>query len=131
MPVLRLSRADRLFPADLRAMQKRGVRIYSIPNLHPEVYVFGGVAFTGSANASNHSAGAEAVIQTTDKGIMQSARQFVRGLCLDELGPERLDHLAKLYRPPRFANGVLARQFCDCLRDRVDYFIGFRGIDFV
>jgi hypothetical protein len=95
-------------PADLRSVQKRGVRIYSIPNLHAKVYVFGGVAFIGSANASNHSAGTliEAVIQTADKGIMRSAREFVRGLCLDELGPERLDHLAKLYRPPRFANGA-------------------------
>jgi hypothetical protein len=26
---------------------------------------------------------------------------------------------------------LLARQFCDCLRDRVDDFIGFIGIDFV
>ena len=26
---------------------------------------------------------------------------------------------------------LLARQFCDCLRDRVDDFICFRGIDFV
>jgi hypothetical protein len=95
-------------PADLKAMQKRGVRIYSIPNLHAKVYVFGGTAFIGSANASNHSAGTliEAVIQTADKGIMRSAREFVRGLCLDELGPERLDYLAKLYRPPRFANGA-------------------------
>ena len=26
---------------------------------------------------------------------------------------------------------LLARQFCDCLRDRVDHFIGFIGVDFV
>jgi hypothetical protein len=26
---------------------------------------------------------------------------------------------------------LLARQFCDCLRDRVDHFIFFIGIDFV
>ena len=26
---------------------------------------------------------------------------------------------------------LLARQFCDCLRDRVNYFICFSGIDFV
>ena len=26
---------------------------------------------------------------------------------------------------------LLARQFCDCLRDRVDHFICFTGIDFV
>jgi hypothetical protein len=48
----------------------------------------------------------EAVIQTTDKGILRTAREFVRGLCLDELGPERLDNLAKLYRPPRLADGA-------------------------
>ena len=26
---------------------------------------------------------------------------------------------------------LLARQFCDCLRDRINYFICFSGIDFV
>jgi hypothetical protein len=26
---------------------------------------------------------------------------------------------------------LLARQFCDCLRDRINDFIGFTGIDFV
>ena len=26
---------------------------------------------------------------------------------------------------------LLARQFCDCLRDRINDFICFRGIDFV
>jgi hypothetical protein len=26
---------------------------------------------------------------------------------------------------------LLARQFCDCLRDRVDHFVGFTGIKFV
>jgi hypothetical protein len=65
-------------PADLRAMQKRGVRIYSILNLHAKVYVFGGFAFIGSANASNHSAGSliEAMIQTGSMVSIQNCRGF-------------------------------------------------------
>ncbi len=95
-------------PTDLIAMQKRGIRIYSVPNLHTKVYVFQDAAFIGSANASNRSAGVliEAMIQTNDRLIMRSARNFVRDLCLDELGPERLGRLAKLYRSPRFMNGA-------------------------
>jgi hypothetical protein len=43
-------------PDDLIALLKRGVRIFSIANLHAKVYVFGNAALIGSANASQHSA---------------------------------------------------------------------------
>jgi hypothetical protein len=91
-------------PADLKVMQKHGVTIYSVPNLHAKVYAFDGFAFIGSANASNHSRDTllEAMIQTNDPAIVRSAKSFVRGLCLNELSPGILDRLSKIYRPPRF-----------------------------
>ena len=46
------------------------------------------------------------------------------GIVVHYLPHQLLDHL--------LANGaiLLARQFCDCLRDRINDFIGFIGIDF-
>ncbi len=46
------------------------------------------------------------------------------GVVVHNLAHQLLNHL-----PPDDAI-LLARQFCDCLRDRVDDFICFRGIDF-
>jgi hypothetical protein len=94
-------------PADLKKLQKCGVVIYSAPHLHAKVYVFDGFAFIGSANVSNHSAGTliEAMLHTTDRKIINSARSFVRGLCLHELSPGAIDRLHLIYRPPDFPKG--------------------------
>ena len=46
------------------------------------------------------------------------------GVVVHYLSHQLLDHM--LANDPI----LLARQFCDCLRDRVDDFICFRGIDF-
>lgn len=89
-------------PAELRQLLKRGVRVFSVPNLHAKVFVLGRSAFIGSANVSNRSASqlVEAVIRTTEVSVVRSARDFVRKHCLHELTPGVLKELAKLYRPP-------------------------------
>lgn len=89
-------------PAELRKLLKRGVRVFSIPNLHAKVFVLGRAAFIGSANVSNRSASqlVEAVIRTTEVSVVRSARDFVHKHCLHELTPGVLKELAKLYRPP-------------------------------
>jgi hypothetical protein len=94
-------------PADLIKLVKRGVRAYNVPNLHAKVFVLGRAAYIGSANASNRSASqlVEAVVRTTETDTVRSARQFVRELCLHELTPAVLKHLAKLYRPPHVPGG--------------------------
>lgn len=95
-------------PAELNALRKGGVSIYSVANLHAKVFVFGKQAFVGSANASNHSANAlvEAVVRCTDAKVVKAARAFVQSLCGDELGPAEIKRLAKLYRPPKFLGGT-------------------------
>jgi hypothetical protein len=98
-------KAGQTHPADLLWLQKRrGVRIFSVENLHAKVFVFGGQAFVGSANVSQRSANVliEATLRTTDRSAVKAARAFVRGLCIQELGPEALERLNKLYRPPKF-----------------------------
>jgi hypothetical protein len=90
-------------PSELETLTQRGVRVFSIPNLHAKLFVFGNRAFIGSTNASNRSANTlvEAVVMTTDLVAARAARTFVRGLCLHELGPEAIATLKKLYKPPR------------------------------
>ena len=91
-------------PAELAKLVRKGVRVFSAPNLHAKLFVFGRVAYVGSANVSRHSAGnlIEAVVAFADPAAVFRARDFVRKLCVQELGPETLARLRKLYRPPRF-----------------------------
>ena len=94
-------------PADLIKLVKRGVTVYSVPNLHAKVFVLGRAAYIGSANASSRSAAqlVEAVIRTTDRKAVRAARKFVHDHCLHELTPDFLKELAKLYRPPLIPGG--------------------------
>jgi hypothetical protein len=95
------------YPRALLRLVKRGVSVYSVPNLHAKVFVIGGTAFVGSNNASGRSAlhWIEAAIRTTDPGVVRAARQFVTDFCLHELTPEVLKQLATLYRPPLIPGG--------------------------
>ncbi|MEI8152746.1 MAG: phospholipase D family protein [Hyphomicrobiales bacterium] len=95
-------------PADLKLLQKRGVIIYSAPNLHAKVYAFNDVAFIGSANVSGRSAGTliEAMMRTTNRSVIGAARSFVRDLCLNELSPGAIDRLGRIYRPPQMQGNI-------------------------
>ena len=99
--------AGQTCPADLTKLVKRGVKVYSVPNLHAKVFVLGRAAYIGSANASNRSASqlVEAVIRTTETSAVRAARKFVRDHCLHELTPRVLKRLAKIYRPPLIPGG--------------------------
>lgn len=90
-------------PADLLKLVKRGVHVYSVANLHAKVFVLGRSAYIGSNNVSQRSSSqlVEATVRVTDALTVRAARSFVRGYCLEELGPKWLAHLATLYRPPR------------------------------
>ena len=94
-------------PADLLNLVKRGVSVYSVPNLHAKVFVVDRAAYIGSTNVSSRSANhlVEAVICTTEPGALGAARKFVYQHCLHELTPELLKRLGKLYRPPRIPGG--------------------------
>lgn len=86
-------------PAELIKFRKRGVRVFNMPNLHAKVFVFGGVAFVGSTNVSDNSdhVFAEASIRSRQASVVSGARQFVRALALNEIGPEKLKSLSLLY----------------------------------
>jgi PLD-like domain len=94
-------------PADLTALMKKGVRIFNFPRLHAKIYVFGKVAAVGSANASHRSADVlvESMLITDDAKTVEQARNFVKSIAKDELGPKALRRLCKLYRPPHLPGG--------------------------
>lgn len=94
-------------PADLKRLQRNGVVVFSSPSLHAKVFVLGNVAFVGSTNVSRRSSRilTEAIVKTSDRAVVRSAKAFVKGLCLDRIGPDRLDKLQKLYRPPQLPGG--------------------------
>jgi len=92
------------YPAALLSLHRKGVNIYSAPNLHAKVFAFGNAVYIGSANASSHSAHVlrEAMVRVTDVSVVRAVRRFINGLCLEQLGPDELKRLHKLYRPPTF-----------------------------
>ena len=95
-------------PTSILTIMKKGVAVYSVPNLHAKVFVLGKRAFIGSTNASVPSADnrlIEAVLLTTELEAVASARQFVNGLCLHQLTPKLVGELEKIYRPPHFPGG--------------------------
>jgi hypothetical protein len=100
--------SGRVCPADLIKFVKRGVDVFSVPNLHAKVFVIGRTAYVGSTNISNNSASnlVEAVIRTTDPVAVQAARKFVADLCFHQLSPKILEMLSKIYRPPKFPEGA-------------------------
>ena len=98
-------KAGQTSPAELAKLVRRGVRVYSVADLHAKVFVFGRTAYVGSTNVSRLSANklVEATIKTTDPDTVRKARLFIKGLCLHELGQETIKKLQKQYRPPRVA----------------------------
>ena len=86
-------------PSELKKLQDKGVRIFSSPNLHAKVFVFGEVAFVGSTNVSENSEDvySEASIRCEQTTVVTQARQFVKSLAINEIGPSRLEKLEKAY----------------------------------
>src|SRR5260370_3497068 len=67
---------------ELRANRRKGVKLYTSPNLHAKVFVFGRTAIIGSTNVSFSSETRlrEAVVETTDTTVVASARKFIEDL---------------------------------------------------
>lgn len=90
-------------PAELLKLVKRGVEVYSMPQLHAKVFVIGNSAYVGSNNVSANSEHRlqEAAIGTTDARTVSDARKFVLDLCKFRQTPEQLLALSKHYQPPK------------------------------
>jgi hypothetical protein len=58
-------------PAEIAALQRRGVRVYLQPDLHAKIYLFGKTSIVGSPNLSKTSRDYldEAALMTTDGAV--------------------------------------------------------------
>ncbi|MBI5168637.1 MAG: hypothetical protein HZA61_04025 [Candidatus Eisenbacteria bacterium] len=90
--------AGQTSPRALLRYLDRGVRIFSVENLHAKVFVLGRRAFVGSTNVSSSSKESliEAVLETTDPRAVLDARRFIDDLARQELGREALRSLVPL-----------------------------------
>jgi len=92
-------------PAILQDWLKSGVAIYSQPQLHAKVFVFGSVLFVGSTNVSRNSEEIlhEAVLRTNDRSAVTDARHHVKDLAesASRLRKAELSRLVGLYSPAR------------------------------
>ena len=103
MPAKKQLKVARLVHPNYKLYYK-GVKVYSLENLHAKIYVVGNTLLIGSANVSGNSSKLlqEAIIKTNDKQAVNDAKAFIEGHCHIELGEEQLTRLQRLYRPPRF-----------------------------
>lgn len=90
-------------PFELEKFYRKGVKVYSCNNLHAKVFVFGSVAFVGSANVSRNSRDVltEAILRTEARSVVSDAEAFVRQLGLAEIGKDEIVALQKLYVAPK------------------------------
>jgi hypothetical protein len=89
-------------PFELEKFYRKGVKIYSCNNLHTKIFVFGAVAFVGSANVSRSSRDVltEASIRTEARSVVSDAKAFVREVGLVEMGKDEIVALKKIYVAP-------------------------------
>jgi hypothetical protein len=67
----------------LRRAFDKGAAVYSVPDLHAKVLLFGDVAIVGSANLSNHSKDLfEAGIATDSSEVVRSAKEYIVSLAI-------------------------------------------------
>ena len=99
----RAVRSGQTSPKELLKLIRKGVKVFSIENLHAKVFVVGDRAFVGSTNASQRSASdlVEAVLATTSARTVSACRRWVRELGSESVTPQYTSRMARLYRPPK------------------------------
>jgi hypothetical protein len=90
-------------PEELLKLYKKGVLIYSLPNLHAKMYVIGKTLFVGSANVSYNSSNVlfETLLSTTDSDAIENAKAYITSFCGADMGSEELKRLQKMYNPSK------------------------------
>ena len=89
-------------PDELRAYRRKGVKLYTAPNLHAKVFVFGKTAIIGSTNVSSSSETRlrEAVLETTDPSVVASAGKFIEDFESEPVTDSWLRLCDRIYKPP-------------------------------
>ena len=96
-------KAGRTCPSDLLRLIRKNVEVHSCSNLHAKIFVFGGRAIIGSANASKLSKNylLEGAVETTDKLVVAGCRELIQRLRGDQITPKYAQMLCKIWNPPK------------------------------
>lgn len=94
-------------PREVASYLDRGVRVFSVENLHAKVFVFDETVVVGSSNVSNHSARdlVEAAIEIVDGKVRAGILRWIRSLALAPVTPELAKAKLTLYKPPAWGRG--------------------------
>jgi hypothetical protein len=97
-------KTGRTDPKEVRRYLTRGVRVFSVSNLHAKVFVFGKHVLVGSSNVSMHSRDTllEAAIETSDPKVRAKAIAWVASLACVTVTPALAAAKEKLYKPPEW-----------------------------
>jgi hypothetical protein len=97
------ARNGSVYPAEIKRLQAKGVRVFIASVLHAKVVLCGRNVIVGSANLSQTSFTHldEAAMLTTDTKVVKHVRGWFQQRTLEEVSPEWLAVCAKAYRPPK------------------------------
>lgn len=90
-------------PYEIEKLVKRGVKVFTRPNLHAKIVVADKRVVVGSANVSKNSRDIldEAAILTDDPITVKRAKEFLARLRTEPVLPEYLSKCKSAYKPPR------------------------------
>jgi hypothetical protein len=102
---LRSVRAGSTDPREVKKLLRKGVEVFSRPQLHTKFLVIDTVVIAGSANISLHARGCldEAAILTDDPAVLCRAQATLEQLCTEPVRKDYLETCIREYRPPLFA----------------------------
>ena len=91
-------------PYEIEKLIKRGVAVFTRPNLHAKIVIADKKVLAGSANISKRSRDLldEVAILTNDSITLKRAKEFLDRICIEPVLPEYLNECKNIYKPPRF-----------------------------
>lgn len=97
-------RAGLTNPHQIEKFRRKGVRCYTVADLHAKVYRADKNLFVGSTNASTHSRDTlvEACLQVRSSEIIEQFDLWLNSLVLVPLTRKDLQRLEEVYSPPRW-----------------------------
>jgi hypothetical protein len=112
-------RSGAVCPAELKALQERGVRLYQQADLHAKVYLLGKTLIVASANLSRDRLDETGVL-STERSCLRDAMVWFRARLTQPVMSQWLEECARVYRPPRNPmGGRRARNRPDVPAERV------------
>ncbi len=99
-------KTGRTDPQEVLSYLKKGVRVFSIENLHAKVFVLGRHVIVGSSNVSGHSRDnlVEAAIESVDPKLRASITAWIESLSIAPVTPKLAEAKLKLYKPPKWGS---------------------------